>query len=430
MELELTTRRQVTRAMLARYAKGSRREKGEVLDQLVGVTGWHRDHARRALRRAAAGPAAPGRPREPVVRYRSEVIDALAFCWAVLDGPTGKRLAPALPALVPALRHHDELAVSDEFAEALLSMSAATIDRRLAGHRQKVQIGKGRAMTRPGSLLKSSLPLKTWAEWTDQEPGFTEIDLVSHDGGDNNGHYCWSLCVTDVATGWTQARTVMGKGERGVAAALGQIQLELPFHLAGIHSDNGSEFINHHLAKWVDARQITFTRSRPANKNDNAYVEQKNWSVIRRAAGYFRYDTTRELDLLNQLWHLECQVSNVFCHSRNWSARPEPVPRSRRSTTPLRPRPDVCSRTIPATSTTRTEPRSPTRSASSTPPSCGARSLPPRTSSSTSPDSEDPSRPSPTPKPSTPPGARPTGRQPTSGHPEMSQRPPYAGTLT
>lgn len=96
-------------------------------------------------------------------------------------------------------------------------------------------------MTRPGSLLKSSLPLKTWAEWTDQEPGFTEIDLVSHDGGDNNGHYCWSLCLTDVATGWTQARTVMGKGERGVAAALGEIQLELPFHLAGIHSDNGSE---------------------------------------------------------------------------------------------------------------------------------------------------------------------------------------------
>ena len=312
MELELTTRRQVTTAMLARYAKGSRAEKGDVLDQLVGVTGWHRDHARKALRRAAAGPAAPGKPREPVVRYRSEVIDALAFCWAVLDGPTGKRLAPALPALVPALRHHDELAVSDEFAEALLSMSAATIDRRLAGHRQKVQIGKGRAMTRPGSLLKSSLPLKTWAEWTDQEPGFTEIDLVSHDGGDNNGHYCWSLCVTDVATGWTQARTVMGKGERGVAAALGQIQLELPFHLAGIHSDNGSEFINHHLAKWVDARQITFTRSRPANKNDNAYVEQKNWSVIRRAAGYFRYDTTRELDLLNQLWQLECQVSNFF----------------------------------------------------------------------------------------------------------------------
>jgi len=150
MELELTTRRQATKAMLAWYARGSRREKGEVLDQLVGMTGWHRDHARKALRRVAVGPAAPRRPREPVVRYRSEVTDALAFCWAVLDGPTGKRLAPALPALVPALRHHDELAVSDELAEALLSMSAATIDRRLAGHRQKVQIGKGRAMTRRG----------------------------------------------------------------------------------------------------------------------------------------------------------------------------------------------------------------------------------------------------------------------------------------
>lgn len=246
------------------------------------MTGWHRDHARKALRRSAVGPVAPRQPRrsrqprEPVLRYGPEVIDALALCWAVLDGPTGKRLAPALPALVAALRQHEELRVSDDIARALVSMSSATIERRLAEHRGKIQIGKGKAMTKPGSLLKSTLLLKTWAEWTDQQPGFTEIDLVSHDGGDNNGHYCWTLCVTDVATGWTQARTVMGKGERGVATALGQIQLELPFHLGGIHSDNGSEFINYHLAKWVDARKITFTRSRPANKNDNAYVEQKN----------------------------------------------------------------------------------------------------------------------------------------------------------
>ena len=312
MELELAVRRQVTKAMLAKYAKGNRQEKGEVLDQLVAVTGWHRDHARKALRQAAAGAPAARRMREPVLTYGPEVIDALALCWAVLDGPTGKRLQPALPTLVASLRAHGELLVGDPVADQLLSMSPATIDRRLAEHRAKIQIGKGRAMTRPGALLKSSLPLKTWAEWTDQVPGFTEIDLVSHDGGDNNGQHCWSLTVTDVATGWTDVLTVMGKGERGVAAALGDIHVALPFHLSGIHSDNGSEFINHHLAKWTDARQITFTRSRPANKNDNGYVEQKNWSIVRRAAGYHRYDTLRELDLLNQLWRLECKLTNLF----------------------------------------------------------------------------------------------------------------------
>lgn len=311
MELELATRRQVTKSMAARYAKGNRAEKGQVLDQLVAVTGWHRDHARRALRQAGQ-PARPRAAREPTLRYGPEVVDALAFCWAVLDGPTGKRLRPALPTLVPALLEHGELQVSDAVVDQLLSMSAATIDRRLAEHRHKVTLGRGRARTKPGSLLKASLPLKTWAEWSDTTPGFTEIDLVSHDGGDNNRHHCWSLCVTDVATGWTAARSVMGKGEQGVAAALGQIQLELPFHLAGIHSDNGSEFINYHLAKWVDARQITFTRSRPANKNDNAYVEQKNWSVIRRAVGYFRYETTHEQELLNNLWELECTLTNLF----------------------------------------------------------------------------------------------------------------------
>jgi hypothetical protein len=163
MELELAVRRQVTRAMPAKYAKGNRQEKGEVLDQLVAVTGWHRDHARKALRIAAAGPPAARKTREPVVTYGPEVIDALAVCWAVLDGPTGKRLHPALPTWSPHCAPTTSSRVNDRVAEQLLSMSPATIDRRLAGHRAKVQIGKGRAMTKPGALLKSSLPLKTWA---------------------------------------------------------------------------------------------------------------------------------------------------------------------------------------------------------------------------------------------------------------------------
>ena len=161
-------------------------------------------------------------------------------------------------------------------------------------------------------MLKSQIPMKTWAQWDDTTPGFVEIDLVGHDGGDNNDVFCYTLCVTDVATGWTCARSVRSKGERIVAAALQEIQLELPFALLGIHSDNGSEFINHHLLRWAEVMQITFTRGRPHRSNDNAYVEQKNYSIVRRAAGYFRYDTAREQELLNRLWTAQTQLMNLF----------------------------------------------------------------------------------------------------------------------
>lgn len=311
MELSLAVRRQVTNGLVSRYQKGSRAEKSAVLDQLCQVNGWHRDHARKALRVAAAGPRPARAPREPVCKFGPQVIEALRLCWAVLDGPSGKRLAPALPRLVSALRAHGELALDDASAALLCAMSPATIDRRLAADRAQLQV-KGTALTKPGSMLKSKIPMKTWAQWNEATPGFVEIDLVGHDGGDNNDVFCYTLCVTDVATGWTAARTVRSKGERIVAAALQQIQLELPFALLGIHSDNGSEFINHHLLRWADLMHISFTRGRPHRSNDNAHVEQKNWSVIRRAAGYFRYDTPRELELLNRLWVHHTQLTNLF----------------------------------------------------------------------------------------------------------------------
>lgn len=311
MELSLAVRRQVTARLVGGYRKGSRAEKAAILDQLCQVNGWHRDHARKALRRAAGGPAPRRRAREPVLKYGPQVIEALRLCWAVLDGPSGKRLAAALPQLVASLRAHGELVIDDVTAALLCAMSAATIDRRLAPDRAQLRV-KGTSLTRPGSMLKSKIALKTWAEWNDASPGFVEMDLVGHDGGDNNDEFCYTLCVTDVATGWTCARSVRSKGERVVAAALQAIQVELPFALLGIHSDNGSEFINYHLAHWADAMQITFTRGRPHRSNDNAYVEQKNYTIVRRAAGYFRYDTPRELELLNRLWAAQTQLMNLF----------------------------------------------------------------------------------------------------------------------
>lgn len=311
----MSQRKAITKAQLAKWPKATRAEKGAILDAVCAVTGWHRDHARKAIRTALAGnqPTGPRQPRDPAYRYDDAAVALLTRCWAVLDGPTGKRLRPALPDLMANLSAHGHLAgVDAAVVDQVLSMSAATIDRRLAPARTGLVARKPISHTRPGSMLKSSIPMKTWREWNDTRPGFVQIDLVGHEGGDNNGAFFYSLDATDVATGWTETVTVRSKGERVVAAGLEELWLRFPFHIAGLHSDNGSEFINHHLARWCTTRRISFSRGRSSHKNDQAHIEQKNWSVVRRHVGYFRYDTRRELDLLNQLWPLASLQVNLF----------------------------------------------------------------------------------------------------------------------
>ncbi|GAB3714802.1 DDE-type integrase/transposase/recombinase [Mariniluteicoccus flavus] len=309
-------RRAVTKAMRTKYAKGTKTEKTEVLNALCTATGWHRDHARKALRAAILlgdTPPPARKPRDPARRYDDAAIDLLTRCWAMLDGPSGKRLKPALDTVLDNLARHGHLHDTQTATIlAVRSMSAATIDRRLAGARLGLVARHGVSHTRPGSLLKTSIPLKTWAEWNDTTPGILQIDLVGHEGGDNNGHFFYTLDATDIPTGWTEAITVRSKGERIVATALEQLQLRFPFHIAGIHTDNGSEFINHHLLRWCTNREITFSRGRASHSNDQAHIEQKNWSVVRRNVGYHRYDNPRELDLLNQLWPLVSTQVNLF----------------------------------------------------------------------------------------------------------------------
>lgn len=243
--------------------------------------------------------------------YGRDVIAALEVCWAVLGGPCGKRLAPFLPEIVDRLRAVDELPISRQTRDLLVGMSPATIDRRLAAARQRLQL-KGRARTKPGSLLKAQIPVRTWSQWDDDQPGFVEIDLVGHEGGNSRGEFCQTLTVTDIATGWTETAAVRNKAGVRVRQALDDIAAALPFRLLGIDSDNGVEFINSHLLAYCTEHEITFTRSRPSHKNDNAHVEQKNWSVVRQTVGYQRYDTDTELDLLNQLYQPLRLMTNFF----------------------------------------------------------------------------------------------------------------------
>jgi hypothetical protein len=310
MGLTLAERRAVTETTAIRYSLADKRTKGIILDELCATTGWHRNHARKALKTALQPKLVSPRSLRPP-KYGPDVIAALTVCWTVLGMPAGKRLAPMLDELVAVLGHFGELVIDEDTAALLVSMSAATIDRRLASERAKHQL-KGRCTTKPGSLLKSQIPVRTWADWDDAQPGFVEIDLVSHDGGNAAGRFAFTLTVTDIATGWTENRSVPSKAAKCVLAALNDIAYKMPFPILGVDSDNGSEFINVYVLQWCKRHQITFTRARPANKNDGCHVEQKNWAVVRTVVGYHRYDTAAELLLLNEIWQLQSKLTNYF----------------------------------------------------------------------------------------------------------------------
>ena len=296
-------------AVRERYERASRTEKKQILDEFTRVTGYHRKSAIRLLHRQCRRPPStrPGRRRH----YGQEVIAALKVVWEAADRLCSKRLQPFLPELTEVLQNRGELNVTPQVAKQLCQLSASTIDRLLRPHRH---LGTRRpfSTTKPGSLLKASIPIRTFSEWNEDRPGFLEVDLVAHCGESTEGLYLNTLTAVDVATGWVECQPVWGKGQDRVGGAVHRVGQRLPFPFLGLDSDNGSEFINHHLYTYCQRKGISFTRSRPYKKNDSAHVEQKNWSVVRRLVGYDRYSSKAALDQMDSLYQLVRLYVNFF----------------------------------------------------------------------------------------------------------------------
>jgi len=306
------TRRSIeeyAQAIRGRYLRSNKKTKKQILDEFTAATRLHRKAAIRLLNQSAK-PSAKHRAGRPRL-YDLETISALRFIWESSDRLCSKRLRPFLPELVSILREKGELNIQDKTQKLLCRMSESTIDRILRRYRRK-EPGRGLSTTKPGVLLKKAIPVRTFSEWNDSQPGFLEIDLVAHCGDSAEGFYLNTLSAVDVSSGWYEPVAVWGKGQDRVGGAIYDVRKRLPMPLLGLDSDNGSEFINQSLYGYCLKNKITFTRSRSYKKNDSCYVEQKNWSVVRRVIGYDRYNSKAAYQALEGIYMLLRLYVNFF----------------------------------------------------------------------------------------------------------------------
>jgi len=299
--------REYTHAIYQRYAAATRAVKGQILNEFCATTGYHRKSAIRALQ--APPPRTPRRRPRQTQAYGSQTIAVLAAIWEAAGYPWSRRLKALLPLWLSWAKRR--LAIPPQVERQLLTISPPTIDRRLQPRKRQLK-RRLYGRTKPGTLLKHHIPIKT-ERWETTTPGFVEADLVSHSGNSADGEFIHSLNLTDIHTTWVETRAVLGKGQRGVRQALEEIAAALPFPLQGLDSDNGSEFINDHLYRYCQTRHIQFTRGRPYKKDDNAHVEQKNWTHVRKLFGWDRYDSPEALEAINDLYRNEVRLMmNLF----------------------------------------------------------------------------------------------------------------------
>ena len=300
------------RAIYERYRKAGRKAKKVILSEFCANTGYHRKYAIRLLNGPRPEKRRTRRGRRQGLSYSSETLALLTAVWEAAGYPWSVRLKALLPLWLPWIRKR--FRVRPEIEKQLLKISPRQMDRRLKA--QKAQRRRriyGR--TKPGYLLKHHIPVKT-DRWDVATPGFTEVDLVSHSGNSASGEFAHTLNVTDIHSTWTESRAVLGRGEEAVQRALNEIAMVLPFPLLGVDSDNGSEFINWHLKGWCEQKHIQLTRGRPYKKDDNAHIEQKNWTHVRKLLAWDRYDTHEAVAAMNDLYGQELRLwLNLFLPS-------------------------------------------------------------------------------------------------------------------
>jgi len=311
--LNMREKQALTSQVVRRYLRARKKEKGRILNEFVENTGYNRSYARRVIRSAKDKDFRRRRKvtRIRPVKYDQVFLPHLVDLWKISYFMCGKRLVPILPEYLFSLERDGERTYPSEIKAKLLSISAATVDRLLKKERKKQTI-KGRSLTKPGTLLKHQIPIRTWSEWDDSRPGYFETDTVAFGGGDPNGHYVWGLDLTDVATGWVLLDAVMGKGQWGIHQAIDEGKDRLVYRMLGLDSDSGAEFINNILWRYCEFHKINFTRTRPGRKNDNCFVEQKNYTTLRAFLGYGRYDTEEHLAVIKELLKLVEIYINFF----------------------------------------------------------------------------------------------------------------------
>ena len=308
MRLEL--RMKYCETVYRRYRKASKESKARILDELCQVCGYNRKYAIWKLNRLRDKEKAktPGKRRRRR-KYGHEVLLIVEEVWKKSGYPWSVRLKEILRLWLPWIKKHYQ--VTAEVEEKLLEISPSTMDRHLKPLKNKLK-RRIYGRTKPGTLLRHKIPVKT-DHWDVEQPGYLEADLVSHSGESGYGEFMHSLNFTDIFSQWVETQAVMGKGREGILEAFGKISRRLPFRILGIDSDNGSEFINHHLWNYCEERGIQFTRSRPYKKDDNAHIEQKNWTHVRKLMGWDRYDSPQALVAMNDLYEKELPLyMNLF----------------------------------------------------------------------------------------------------------------------
>lgn len=297
--MSLKSKRELVEVIRPRYLQANKLEKQNILDEFIAATTYHRKHAIRLLHQTVQ--KRPKRKRTAYkVLYRGEVVQALEQIWEIYGQLCSKRLQPFLPEAIQVLERCQEIDLTPDIKNRLLHISSASIDRCLRPHRLKSP--RGVSTTKPGSLLRQAIAIQTVTPWDEERPGFLEIDLVAHCGDSAAGQFLVTLTCTDICTGWTELSGLLHRSQEAVCEAIQVMRCRLPFPLRGLDSDNGTEFINDLLYRYCQQEQLTFTRSRPYKKNDQAHVEQKNWSVVRHTVGHDRWETATELKLLKSIY--------------------------------------------------------------------------------------------------------------------------------